>query len=139
MVISSGIVCDAGISKYGIGGKRVRIKVVNLSNHKILFKESFETDRTINEMELRAIYHSVKLAHYKNIIFSDSQEDIGMIKEGSFNDKEIKDYVECIRNHIYLKDLGIRFWDKKMYGKNPADCRIYKPGRNFHYLYSKGV
>ena len=139
MVDLSGIVCDAGISKYGIGGKRVRIKVVNLSKHKILFKESFETDRTINEMELRAIYHATKLAHFKNLIFSDSLEAIKMINEESFKDKEIKEYVESIRNYIYLKDLSIRFWDKKIYGRNPADCRIYKPGRNFHYLYSKGV
>lgn len=67
-----GIVCDAGISKNGIGGKKVRIKVFDLSKKKEIFSKEYEKKSDNNLAELEAIYEAAKIAHFRQEIFTDS-------------------------------------------------------------------
>jgi ribonuclease HI len=131
VIVLDGIVCDAGISKYGIGGKRVRIRVFDLDKKNELLKKEYEKSEDINIAELKALYEAVKIAHFRQQIFSDSLTAINWINDESFDfSKETKSkLLQKIRKHIYLKELKLKFWDKKSLGENPADCKKIRPAK----------
>jgi ribonuclease HI len=139
VIVLDGIVCDAGISKYGIGGKRVRIRVFDLDKKNELLKKEYEKSEDINIAELKALYEAVKIAHFRQQIFSDSLTAINWINDESFDfSKETKNkLLNKIRKNIFLKELKLKFWDKKSLGENPADCKKSRPARRLRRYRNK--
>jgi len=134
----NGIVCDAGISKHGIGGKKVRIKVFDLSKKKEIFTKEYEKKSDNNLAELEAIYEAVKIAHFRQDIFTDSLTAIGWIlNPHKAPSQEISKLVKKINKLVFLKELSIKHWNKNELGKNPADCKKKKPSKGYHKHFSR--
>ena len=113
-----GLSTDAGLSH---NKKQIYIRIVDLATMETIHTEIIEKECDSPEAELLAIDRAINYAHYGQVIYNDNLTIVNAINE-NYSTK-LEKHIKKIRNKAHAKSVKIAFWNKKIYGKPPSDCR----------------
>ena len=125
------LVVDASVRKKNNDGLGLgEIKAIDLSTGEVIFQELLDGEITPNMAEYIAIHKASEWCltnNVKRVIFSDSLNAIIWSREGKSNPTTHSNSTNIRRlqlkadSHFRVEGKKIYFWNKKLWGENPAD------------------
>jgi hypothetical protein len=100
--------------------------VTDLKTNEVLCKETIDKDFDSTRAELLGIKRALDFAYYGCTVWNDNHPAVYAIND-NFKTK-LEPLAEEIRKIAYERNIQVKYWDNKKFGKIPSDCK-YKFGR----------
>jgi len=114
-----GLCVDAGVSGKG---PEMYLIVTDLSNGKIIHSETIQGEYDSTRAELIAIKRALNFAYYDCDVWNDNLSAVNAINH-NYN-TNLEPLAKEVRKVAYERNIHIRYWNKKVFGEIPSDCKF---------------